>query len=78
MRQSAFVIADVSAAKANVYYELGFADGVGKDVILLAKKGTELPFDIHDVPVVFWDSFTDLEADLERRLQEFSSWQGRS
>lgn len=78
VRQSAFVIADVTESKPNVFYELGFADGVGKEVILVAQKGTELPFDITDVPVLFWESFTDFEAELRKRVEQISAWQGRA
>ena len=78
VRMSAFVIADVTEHKPNVFYELGFADGVGKEVILVAKKGTELPFDIKDVPVLFWDSFTDFEKELKKRVKQIGTWQGRA
>jgi nucleoside 2-deoxyribosyltransferase len=33
-----------------VFYELGYADGLGKKVVVTAKDGTEPPFDISDVP----------------------------
>ncbi len=74
VRQSAFVIADVTEYKPNVFYELGFADGVGKEVILVAKKSTELPFDITDVPVLFWDSFADFEEELEKKVKQIGQW----
>jgi hypothetical protein len=77
VRQCAFVIADVTEQNPNVFYELGFADGLAKEVILVAKKGTELPFDINDVPVLFWDSFTDFEEQLRKRVAEIGQWQGR-
>ncbi len=79
VRQSAFVIADVTEQKPNVLYELGFADGVGKKVILLAKEGTELPFDIHYVPVLFWgDSFAEFGKELVERVKQIGTWQGRA
>ena len=78
VRQSAFLIADVTEHKPNVFYELGFADGVGKEVILVASKGTELPFDVTDIPVLFWDSFTEFEDELRKRVEQISAWQGRA
>lgn len=77
IRKSAFVIGDVSEPKANVFYELGLASGIGKDVILVSRKGAKLPFDIADVPVLFWDSFTVFEQELDKRIQEIGRWQGR-
>ncbi|HEU4455857.1 MAG TPA: hypothetical protein VFR81_22520 [Longimicrobium sp.] len=77
VRESAFVIADVTEGKPNVYYELGYADGLGKEVILTAKKGTELPFDINDMPVVFWEGFSDFEEELRKHVGHIGSFQGR-
>lgn len=77
IRQAAFVVADVSEDKANVYWELGLANGMGKEVILVAKKGTQLPFDINDVPVLFWESFSEFEAALAARIGHIASHQGR-
>jgi len=68
IRQCAFVIADVTEWSPNVFYELGFAHGMGKDVIVTARKGTKLPFDVGDVPVVFWEIQEDLKIELRKRL----------
>ena len=80
IRQSAFVVADVTEGKPNVFYELGFADGLGKEVIFVAKAGTELPFDIKDEPVVFWgdNSFKEFEEKLKKSVEEIGAWQGRA
>lgn len=68
IRQSAIVIADVSDESPNVFYELGFAKALGKDVIVTAKKGTPPPFDIYDVPIVFWKTQKELKEKLRARL----------
>jgi hypothetical protein len=73
VRQSAFVIVDVSEAKPNVYYELGFADGAAKNVILTAKKGTELPFNISDMNAIMWDSFKGFKEQLDERIEAITS-----
>jgi hypothetical protein len=75
--QCAFVIADISEDRPNVYYELGFADGLGKEVIVVAREGTKLPFDVNDVPVLLWSSFTDFEVQLKKRVEDIGSRQGR-
>ena len=51
---------------------------MGKDVILVAKKGTVLPFDITDVPVLFWESFTEFRQALAKRVEKIASRQGRA
>lgn len=77
IRHSAFVIADVSQKSLNVFYEVGFARGLGKEVILTARKGTELPFDLHDVPTIYWDIQEDLKDGLRKCLQELKIKFGR-
>lgn len=66
IRRSAFIIADLSEPKPNVYFELGFAQALGKTVIATAYEGTELPFDVFDVPTLYWDC----QDTLERKLKE--------
>ena len=69
IRRAAIVIADVSEARPNVYYEIGLAQGMRREVILTARSGTVLPFDVTDIPVIFWDSQRTLKEQLTRRLQ---------
>jgi hypothetical protein len=78
IRHSAFVIADVTEHKPNIYWELGLATGMSKEVILVARKGTVLPFDINDVPVLFWDSFADFTEALATRIENIATYQGRA
>jgi hypothetical protein len=66
---SAFVLAEVTDGSPNVYYEIGYAQGLGKHVILTAMKGTQLPFDISDVPVILWDDQNDLMAQLRHLIK---------
>jgi hypothetical protein len=66
--KSAFVIADITQASPNVFFEVGFARGCGKHVIVTAEEGTTLPFDLADVPVLFWSNREALEADLGKRV----------
>ena len=60
------MIADVSDLSPNVFYELGYAKALGKDVIVTAKKGTQLPFDIGDIPAIFWEIQEDLKEGLRK------------
>jgi hypothetical protein len=40
------IIAEITGRNANVFYELGMAHSLGKDVILLAQGSTHIPFDL--------------------------------
>jgi predicted Rossmann-fold nucleotide-binding protein len=70
IRQSDFVIADVSEMSPNVFYEIGYAQGINRPVIITAKVGTDLPFDIKDLPVIFYDRL-NLKEDLEPKLEKY-------
>jgi hypothetical protein len=43
--QAGVIIAEVSAANVNVYYELGLTHALGKDTFLLKRTGATLPAD---------------------------------
>jgi hypothetical protein len=70
IRRSAFIIADVTHPRPNVYYELGYAHALGKDVIVTAKEETKREFDVADVPTLFWDCQDTLEEKLTAQLKK--------
>lgn len=78
IRRSAFIIADVSDPRPNVYYELGYAQALGKDVIVTAAEGTQLPFDIYDLPTIYWDSQSTLEERLDAEIAALAPRFGRA
>ncbi len=77
IRRCAFVIADVSEPKPNVYYELGWAQALGKPVIVTAKEGVRLEFDIYDVPTIYWKNQKTLREGLAQRLERIAEKFGR-
>jgi hypothetical protein len=68
IRRATFVIADVTVGTLNVYYELGYAEALGKPVIVIAKEGTDLPFDTRDIPTTLYRNQTRLKAMLGERI----------
>lgn len=77
IRRSAFIIADVSDPRPNVYFELGYAQALCKDVITTAAEGTQLPFDIFDAPTLYWDCQDTLERKLQSEIGRISQKFGR-
>jgi len=77
IRQAAFVIADLTELKQNVFYELGYAEGLGRPVVVTAKDGTDLPFDVKEIPTIFWDGQKKLKEDLRTKIRMIADKQGR-
>jgi hypothetical protein len=54
LHKSRIVITDLTGSRPNCFLELGYALGRGLPTMILAKQGTELPFDIHTVSIHQW------------------------
>lgn len=54
--EASAVIAEVTDANPNVYYEVGVAHALRKPTVLLAQRGTKLPFDLGPHRCIFYDN----------------------
>jgi len=77
IRRSAFVIVDLTEPRPNVYYEFGLAQGLNKAHVVTAYKGTPLPFDVNDVPTIFWAGQTQLKEALRKKIEAIVCMQGK-
>ncbi len=70
IKRSAFVIADVRGDKTNVYYEAGYAKGLGREVIWLCpeKLVKKLPFDTRNLNHIVWKTKAELKDKLRKRI----------
>lgn len=64
MRSSVFVIADLSFMRPSCYYELGLAEAIGCDVLVVAETGTDIHQSAHRSEVRFYSSLADLASVL--------------
>ena len=64
-----FLISDLTHERPNVYYEIGYAHGMQKEVVLTAHRGTKVHFDIASHNVIFYSSSTELEERIAKRLR---------
>jgi hypothetical protein len=68
IRQARFVIADLTGKNANVFYELGMAHALEKDVILLAQDVGDVPFDLRQMNIIEYDTILPLRQRLTETL----------
>jgi len=73
IRKAEFVVADLTDARPNVFYEAGYAYGLGKTPIYIARADTRLEFDLKDYPIIFFKSMRQLREGLEKRLRALAS-----
>lgn len=69
IRDSKFVVADLTHQNNGAYFEEGYAMGLGKPVIQLCKSGTVLHFDIAQKNTIIWDSEEDIPQRLCNRIK---------
>jgi nucleoside 2-deoxyribosyltransferase len=63
-----FVIVDLTKERPNVFFEAGFAHGLGKIPIYLARHGTPIHFDLKDYPIIQFRNMKELKEKLAKRL----------
>ena len=66
---AAFVIAELTGARANVYLEVGYAWGKGIPVITLARDGEKLQFDVSTHRCIFYRTIGQLAKELEKLVR---------
>ena len=71
IKESAFVVADFTGQKEGVYFEAGFARGLGKRVIWTCRKDDEsnLHFDTRQFNHILWHDEEDLRKKLEASIR---------
>ena len=73
IRGSKFLVADLTGHRGGVYYEAGFAQGLGLEVIWLCRKSDEEKrhFDIRQYNCIFWepDKLPELTRALQKRIE---------
>ena len=73
IRRSKFVVADFTGHRGGVYYEAGFAKGLGLEVIWLCREDhlAQLHFDIRQYNCIVWseENMDKLKSDLQYRIE---------
>jgi hypothetical protein len=69
IRTAKFVIADLTDDRPNVYLEVGLAWGLNKPVILVAREGQKLHFDLSHHKCLFYPTIGHLARELDRHIR---------
>lgn len=64
------VIADCSGRNPNVFYEIGIAHTLGRDVILITQNEADIPFDLRHLRYVLYLNNGEGRAQLAERLRQ--------
>ena len=70
LHYASVAIVDMTAQRPNCAVELGYALARGHLVLLTAREGERLPFDVDKLPCLFWSRDRD-PAELRRRLHSY-------
>lgn len=70
IRASRFIVADFTGNRGGVYYEAGFAHGLGLDVIFMCREGDDLHFDVRQYNCIYWtmDNLEEAKKRLKNRI----------
>src|SRR5262249_1382556 len=71
IRRSAFLVADFTEHRQNVYFETGFAIGLARQVVWTCRKDQikDLHFDIRQYNCIDWKDAADLAKRLQVRIE---------
>lgn len=71
--KAAIVVCDLSGRNANVFYEMGIAHTLGREVIPIAQSDADIPFDVAAIRRIKYlqnsEGLAKLSTDLKRRLE---------
>lgn len=78
IQEAKICFADITEDNPNVWYELGYAFAVGKEVVMICNKNreTDFPFDIRHKSIIEYQTnsgkdFTDLENNITQKINAF-------
>ena len=77
IKDSDFIVADLSKANPNVYYELGLAHAREKNVIMIVEENTKIPFDLSTYRAIQYGTnfvqMKEAEKNIKKLIKEMQA-----
>lgn len=73
IKKAEIIVADLTYERQNCYFELGYAMALRKKIIITAKEGTKIHFDVRGYEILTYDSPRDLNDQLKQALLNMRS-----
>lgn len=70
IQRARFIIADMTKARPNCYYELGMAHALDKEVIHITSDPKDIHFDIKDFNFIVYDTVENLKTQPRKRIED--------
>ena len=67
--ESELILADLTGARPNCYYETGIAHATGRELILTIKYDEKPHFDLYTHRFILWKTENDLRTKLRKRIE---------
>lgn len=71
INNSDIIICDCTDKNPNVFYELGIAHAIGKNVICITQHAEDIPFDIKQIRYIKYDFTPRGMKEFEQRLEQY-------
>jgi hypothetical protein len=68
LKKARIIIVNIDGRNLNVFYELGMAHALEKEVYLVAKDMKGVPFDLYSQRIIIWNETSELKEQLIRIL----------
>lgn len=68
IRAADAVVGDTTGSNPNVFYEIGYAHALDSPTILIARKGSLVPFDLSSLNHIMYETIVELRERLNKRL----------